>query len=83
MYLTNWKMTYEGHKNLSCKAPCSMYSVLFEKGIIDDPFYGLNEKDCEFVGHLDRFRQNGQILEGQVHFSSLALTLMQTIGSGM
>lgn len=42
-----------------------------------------NLPDTEFVGHLDRFRQNGQILEGQVHFSSLALTLMQTIGSGM
>ena len=56
MFLENWKMTYEGHENLSCNAPCSMYSVLFEHGIIDDPFYGLNEreymklseKDCKF-----------------------------------
>ncbi len=56
MYLTEWKMTYEEHKNLACTAPCSMYSVLLENKLIDDPFYGLNEreymhlseKDCKF-----------------------------------
>ena len=45
MFLTDWKMTYEGHKDLSCSAPCTMYSVLLENGIIDDPFYGENEKN--------------------------------------
>lgn len=61
MKLTNWKMTYEEHKNLDCTAPCSMYSVLFDHKIIDDPFYGLNEreyqylsgKDCRFVCEFD------------------------------
>ena len=56
MYLTDWKMSYGEYKNLVCSVPCSMYSVLLEKGIIDDPFYGLNEleltelsgKDCIF-----------------------------------
>ena len=56
MYLTDWKMTFDGHKDLPCKAPCSMYSVLYEQGIIEDPFYGMNEreymhlseKDCKF-----------------------------------
>lgn len=56
MVLTNWKMTYENYKNLDCKAPCTMYGVLLEKGIIENPFYGLNEtelsklseKDCVF-----------------------------------
>ena len=45
MYLTNWKMSYDKHRDLSCKAPCTMYGVLLEKGIIDDPFYGLNERE--------------------------------------
>jgi len=45
MKLTNWKMTYEEHKNLECTAPCSMYSVLLDHKIIDDPFYGLNERE--------------------------------------
>lgn len=46
MYLTDWKMTYEEHKNLPCQAPCSMYSVLLDHKIIEDPFYGVNEKEC-------------------------------------
>ncbi len=45
MKLTNWKMTYEEHKNLECTAPCSMYSVLLDHKIIDNPFYGLNERE--------------------------------------
>ncbi len=61
MKLANWKMTYEEHKNLACSAPCSMYSVLLEHGLIDDPFYGLNEreymhlseKDCKFECEFD------------------------------
>ncbi|MBO7148738.1 MAG: glycoside hydrolase family 2 protein [Clostridia bacterium] len=44
MYLTKWKMTYGTHKDLPCTAPCSMYSVLLDHKIIDDPFYGLNER---------------------------------------
>ncbi len=56
MFLKDWKMTYEEHKGLQCTAPCSMYSVLLEHGLIDDPYYGLNElkatplseKDCIF-----------------------------------
>lgn len=61
MKLTNWKMTFDGHKELSCTAPCSMYSVLLDHKIIDDPFYGLNEreyqhlskKDCKFECEFD------------------------------
>ena len=41
--IENWKMTYKEHSLLPCKVPCSMYSVLLEKGIVKDPFYGLNE----------------------------------------
>ena len=56
MYLTDWRMNYEEHTGLACKAPCSMYGVLLDHGLIEDPFYGLNEqaatrlsdKDCVF-----------------------------------
>ncbi len=61
MKLTNWKMTYGEHKNLACTAPCSMYSVLLDHKIIDDPFYGLNEREymhlsnkgCKFSCEFD------------------------------
>ncbi len=61
MKLTNWKMTYEEHKNLTCTVPCSMYSVLLDHKIIDDPFYGLNEREywhlsdkgCKFSCEFD------------------------------
>lgn len=52
MLLTNWRMTYEEHVGLVCRAPCSMYSVLLDHGLIDDPFYGLNEK--KLTGLSDR-----------------------------
>ena len=45
MVLGNWKMDYDKWQGLECTAPCSMYSVLLEKGLIKDPFYGLNEKE--------------------------------------
>ncbi len=58
MEIKNWSMSYAEHDNLPCKAPCSLYSVLLENGIIEDPYYGLNEleytglsdKDCTFTG---------------------------------
>ena len=56
MILNEWRMFYGAHKELACEAPCSMYSVLLDHGLIDDPFYGLNElkltglsdEDCAF-----------------------------------
>ena len=61
MILNNWKMTYRDHSELPCTAPCSMYSVLYENGIIEDPFYGLNEQKytslsdygCSFTCNFD------------------------------
>lgn len=57
MYISQWKLNYENYSNLPCTAPCSMYSVLLEHGLIKDPFFGLNElelaalsdRDCEFT----------------------------------
>lgn len=57
MYLIDWKMTYENHKDLPCKAPCTMYSVLLENGIIDNPFYGLNEVE------LTKLSEKGCVFE--------------------
>lgn len=56
MLLNTWKMTYKDYNGLECTAPCSMYSVLLQHGLINDPFYGLNEleltslssEDCTF-----------------------------------
>ncbi|MBQ4110198.1 MAG: glycoside hydrolase family 2 protein [Clostridia bacterium] len=55
MIIKNWTMSFLNY-NLKCTAPCSMYSVLLENGLIDDPFYGINnekltslsDNDCEF-----------------------------------
>lgn len=38
---------------LDAIVPGCNYLDLMRNRIIPDPFYGLNEKDCEFVGHLD------------------------------
>lgn len=58
MQITNWEMKYGEYEVFSCTAPCSMYSVLLDHGLIEDPFYGLNElkltgladKGCCFTG---------------------------------
>ena len=56
MKVEKWYLNYEQHKGLECTAPCSLYSVMLDKGLMEDPFYGMNEwqakpmceKDCEF-----------------------------------
>ena len=60
MLINNWKMNYGEYSGLECTAPCSMYSVLLQHGLIDDPFYGINElkltelsdKDCSFCAEF-------------------------------
>ena len=57
MYISEWTFRYDKYKDLPCKSPCSMYSVLLEHSLIKDPFFGLNEldltglsdQDCEFT----------------------------------
>lgn len=53
MVLNNWKMTCGEYKDLECLAPCSMYSVLLEHKLIEDPFYGINEKKATAFSNLD------------------------------
>lgn len=43
MVIKDWTMSYAGYENLSCEAPCSLYDVLIKHGIIDDPYFGLND----------------------------------------
>ena len=53
MVLNNWKMTCGEYKDLECSAPCSMYSVLLEHELIEDPFYGINEEKATLLSDLD------------------------------
>lgn len=43
MIIKNWRMTFLGHKDIECTAPCGVYGTLLEKGLIEDPFFGTNE----------------------------------------
>lgn len=60
MIINNWKMDFMEHKGLDCSVPCDMYSVLYAHGLIDDPYYGDNEKklaelsrnDCTFYSEF-------------------------------
>ena len=61
MEISSWFLNYREHKNIACQSPCSMYSVLLEKGLMKDPFYGLNEHEatemsrsgCEFYADFE------------------------------
>ncbi len=49
-----WLFREKGtEKWLGAQVPGCNYLDLMRNDIIPDPFYGLNEKNCEFVGHLD------------------------------
>lgn len=56
MILNEFSMKYEGYNDIKCSVPCSLYSVLLENKLIDNPYIGINErkykelseKDCEF-----------------------------------
>ncbi len=42
--IRSFTMNWGEYVGLSCTLPASMYSVLLEHGLIDDPYYRLNEK---------------------------------------
>ena len=44
MVLSNWTMSYRDYKALPCTAPASLYGVLLQHELIEDPFFGLNEQ---------------------------------------
>ena len=53
MVIHSWNMQYQQHQELAATAPCSMYSVLLEHGLIQDPFYGLNEQELTDLSRED------------------------------
>ena len=60
MVINSWKMDFDKYKGLDCTPPCDMYSILYDYGYIDDPYYGTNEealtdlsrKDCVFYSEF-------------------------------
>lgn len=46
-------MIFDGFGTIDCTAPCSMYSVLTDNNLIDDPFVGMNEKEACALSEKD------------------------------
>ena len=44
MRIVDFKMDYGEHRGIPCRVPCSMYSVLIDNKLIEDPYYRDNEK---------------------------------------
>lgn len=60
MEIKNFTMYFDTFPPLSCQVPCTMYGTLLEHGLIEDPFWRMNEqkytalseKDCVFESHF-------------------------------
>ena len=53
MNIQDWTLYYDNLGPLSCQAPCTMYSVLYDHGKIPDPFYGTNERELQYLAEKD------------------------------
>ena len=53
MTIQNWTFFYPGFEPLECTAPCTMLSVLYDHDKIPDPFYGLNERELQYLADKD------------------------------
>lgn len=79
MKLKNWTFKYRDYEPLLCTAPCSMYGVLLENNLIEDPFWGENEYKylhysdypCEFTCEFE--------VEEKSNFSELIFYGLDTI----
>ncbi len=79
MLIKSWKMNFCEHRDVPCTAPCSMYSVLYENGLIPDPFFGenelslrsLSEHDCEF--YSDFFLTSEELAREHIELSFYGL----------
>ena len=64
--IKQWKMTYKEHRDIPCDAPCSLYGVLLDNKLMEDPFYGLNEhkatalceEPCSFFAAFQVFEKH-------------------------
>lgn len=50
--IQQWTLQFQDYAPMACQVPCSLYSILLENNLIEDPFYALNEEEvrdlCEF-----------------------------------
>ena len=53
MVINSWKMDFDKYKGLNCTPPCDMYSILYDYGYIDDPYYGANEEGLTSLSRQD------------------------------
>ena len=53
MNIQDWTLYYDNFGPLSCQAPCTMYSVLYDHGKMPDPFYGTNERELQYLAEKD------------------------------
>ena len=68
MIIKNWKMDFGTYSSLECVAPCDMYGVLQDHGIIPDPYFGTNEEELSDLSRQSctfhtRFKLSGEELE--------------------
>ncbi len=70
-----WLFSEKGKENwLDAIVPGCNYLDLMRNKIIPDPFYGLNEKDCEFVGHLDwEYAKTFELTEEEMQYDEICL----------
>ncbi|MBP3361215.1 MAG: glycoside hydrolase family 2 protein [Clostridia bacterium] len=79
MELKNWTFYYRDYQPLACTAPCSMYGILLENNIIEDPFWRDNEeKYLPFSDYPCEFRCDFEI-ENKSKFSELIFRGLDTI----
>ena len=89
MLIENWKMIYDGYAPIDCKAPCSMYGVLLEKGLMVGKNYRDNaikltgeednlDKASEVIGILLKILERGEEIDEQKIL--YAITMVQENG---
>ncbi|MBQ7907415.1 MAG: glycoside hydrolase family 2 protein [Clostridia bacterium] len=75
MVILNWKMDFGEYKGLECVSPCDMYSVLYDHGYIDDPYYGTNEKElCQLSRQDSCFYSELYLDDSQLGCDRIELT---------
>ena len=67
--IRKFNMDCRGQKGLECYAPCSLYSVLFDHGIIGDPSV------CDDTGALERFSLGGCTFTSEFEVTPLILSM--------
>lgn len=53
MIIRDWLLCYDEYEPLPCQSPCTLYGVLYQHRLIPDPFYGMNERNLQFLADKD------------------------------